>query len=260
MHFLISPAKALNFDQAPASKNTSTLPVFGAQAHALISILETYSSQEIADLMGISEPLSRLNFARYKDWSPNPEQSACKVAVLAFNGDVYAGLDASSLGHADMAWAQKHVGILSGLYGVLRPLDLIQAHRLEMGTNLATPAGKNLYAFWGDAPTHFLNDCLSKEASPVVVNLASQEYARVVSRKILKARVIDCVFEDWKNGEFKVISFFAKRARGLMLRYAVKQRCTQAKQLQAFQLEGYQFAPDVSQVERLVFRRRMPDC
>jgi uncharacterized protein len=257
MHFLISPAKKLNFGPAPLSKNTPTWPIFGPQADALISILKTYSAQDIADLMDLSETLSALNVARYRDWSATPEPSACKAAVLAFDGDVYAGLDAGSLDNADIAWAQKHVGILSGLYGVLRPLDLIQAHRLEMGTTLSNPAGKNLYAFWGDAPAHYLNQSFGQAASPVVINLASVEYARVVSRKILRAQFIDCVFEDWKNGQFKAISFFAKRARGLMLRYAVLQRCSKPEQLHAFQLEGYRFAPEVSHPERLVFRRRL---
>jgi cytoplasmic iron level regulating protein YaaA (DUF328/UPF0246 family) len=176
--------------------------------------------------------------------------------VLAFDGDVYGGLDAKTLKAKDLAWAQDHVRILSGLYGVLRPLDWMQPYRLEMGTRLANPGGSNLYQFWGSQISEFLNQELAGDKTPVVVNLASQEYFKAVDLKALKARVVECVFEEYKNGQYKVISFMAKRARGLMARYAVTHHITSVKKLEAFNLEGYAFAPAVSGPDRLVFRRK----
>ena len=178
-----------------------------------------------------------------------------KPAVLAFNGDVYEGLDAPSLKPAQLAWAQDHVAILSGLYGVLRPLDLMQPYRLEMGTALANPQGPNLYQFWGQDIAAHLNERLRGAPQPVVVNLASQEYFKSVDRKVLQARVIDCVFEEGRAGQYKVISFMAKRARGLMVRHAITKKIKTPAALETFQAEGYAFAPEVSTPERLVFRR-----
>jgi cytoplasmic iron level regulating protein YaaA (DUF328/UPF0246 family) len=175
--------------------------------------------------------------------------------VLAFNGDVYEGLDAPSLKPAQLAWAQDHVAILSGLYGVLRPLDLMQPYRLEMGTALANPQGPNLYQFWGQDIAAHLNERLRGAPQPVVVNLASQEYFKSVDRKVLQARVIDCVFEEGRAGQYKVISFMAKRARGLMVRHAITKKIKTPAALETFQAEGYAFAPEVSTPERLVFRR-----
>jgi cytoplasmic iron level regulating protein YaaA (DUF328/UPF0246 family) len=177
--------------------------------------------------------------------------------VLAFNGDVYDGLDAKTLKPEDLAWAQDHLCILSGLYGVLRPLDWMQPYRLEMGTALGNPQGKDLYKFWGTQIADYLNTRLQADKKPVVVNLASQEYFKAVDKKILNARVLECVFEDWKGGQFKVISFFAKRARGLMARYATLKRVTQPKQLEKFNLDGYAFDAAVSSPERMVFRRKL---
>ncbi len=176
--------------------------------------------------------------------------------MYAFNGDVYEGLVASSLSEDDIAWAQAHVAILSGLHGVLRPLDKLQPYRLEMGTALATRRGRTLYEFWGDTIARHLDARLASDTTPVVVNLASQEYFRSVDRAALKARVVDCVFEDWKVDRYKVIGFFAKRARGLMARYAIRHRIATPKRLQRFDLEGYSFAPSASEPDRLVFRRR----
>lgn len=255
MLFLLSPAKSLDYD-TPVSLAKATMPRFAAQSADLIGILKTKSAQDIAKLMALSPALAALNVGRYAAWSPSFDATNSKPAVLAFNGDVYDGLDARSLGDDDLAWAQRHVVILSGLYGALRPRDKLQPYRLEMGTSLATPRGANLYDFWGDAIAHYLNERLAADATPVVVNLASQEYFRAADRPVLKARVVECVFEDWKSGRYKIISFFAKRARGLMARYAIQHRVILPKQLQAFSAHGYAFDASVSEPDRLVFRRR----
>ena len=256
MLFLLSPAKSLDYD-TPSPVARPTTPQFVAQSAELIDLLRPKSAAQVARLMDLSAPLAELNVARYAAWRPRFTAKNSKPAVLAFNGDVYEGLQANTLNEADLAWAQRHVAILSGLYGVLRPLDRMQPYRLEMGTALRNPRGKDLYAFWGDTVTEHLNRRLAAEAAPVVVNLASQEYFKVVQRKALSARVIDCVFEDWKNGQYKIISFFAKRARGLMARYAVHQRLEQPAGLKKFRLEGYAFDASVSEPDRLVFRRRI---
>ena len=187
--------------------------------------------------------------------SPTFTETNARPAVLAFNGDVYEGLDAKSLKPKELQWAQDHVAILSGLYGVLRPLDLMQPYRLEMGTALKHGKANNLYQFWGAQIAAHLNQQLSSSKDPVIVNLASQEYFKAVDRKVLQARVIDCVFQDYKNGQYKIISFFAKRARGLMARYAIQHQAKTPDTLQGFNLEGYGFAPDASNEDTLVFRR-----
>ncbi len=256
MHFLISPAKTLNY--APADVTLPvTRPRFLAQSAELIEVLRPKTPDEISRLMSLSQPLAELNVARYAAWSPRFTAHNSKAAVLAFNGDVYEGLDAGTLSEADLGWAQEHVSILSGLYGLLRPLDRMQAYRLEMGTALGTARGKNLYEFWGDTLVRQLNRQLAAHKPAVVVNLASQEYFRAVQGKGLKARVIECVFEDWKGGGYKVISFFAKRARGMMLRHAISRRLDAPQGLEAFGAEGYRFEPSVSEPDRLVFRRRL---
>lgn len=223
-------------------------------------MLRPKTSGEIAELMDLSEALATLNVTRYAVWSKRFTDRNSRPAVLAFNGDVYEGLNASTLSEDDLGWAQEHVSILSGLYGLLRPLDRMQAYRLEMGTALATARGKNLYEFWGDTLARQLNRQLAGQKPAVIVNLASQEYFRAVQHKVLKGRVIECVFEDWKDSAagsgFKVISFFAKRARGLMLRHAIEQRLATPQGLTRFSSEGYRFEAAVSDPERLVFRRR----
>ena len=256
MHFLISPAKTLDYD-TPVTTLVATRPRFLAQSAELISVLQPKSPEEIAELMDLSYPLAALNVARYAAWSNRFTAKNSKPAVLAFNGDVYEGLNALTLCEDDLAWAQVNVSILSGLYGLLRPLDRMQAYRLEMGTALSTARGNNLYEFWGDTLARQLNRQLAANKPSVIVNLASQEYFRSVQRKALKARVIDCVFEDWKGGGYKVISFFAKRARGLMLRHAIEQRLTAPDGLEKFKAEGYRFESSVSEPDRLVFRRRV---
>ena len=254
MLFLLSPAKSRDY-QTPLGEVPHTQPQFKAQSQALIEVLRTQSPQQIASLMDLSDALSALNVARYAAWSPRSTLRNARPAVLAFNGDVYEGLQARTLPVADLEWAQQHVAILSGLYGVLRPLDLLQPYRLEMGTRLATPQGSNLYQFWGSSIAQHLNQRLRADTSPVVVNLASQEYFKAVDRKTLKAPVVECVFEDYKGGAYKVISFHAKRARGLMARYAIEHRITTPEGLKHFDSEGYAHAPEVSVLDRLVFRR-----
>ncbi len=258
MLFLLSPAKSLDYD-TPAGDVPHTQPLFVKQSAELISLLREKSPQDIAELMSLSDALSGLNVARYQAWSPKFTAKNAKQAVLAFNGDVYEGLDARTLKADDLAWAQEHVCILSGLYGVLRPLDWMQPYRLEMGTQLANAKGNNLYKFWGTQIADYLNQRLQADKTPVVVNLASQEYFKSVDQKILKARVIECVFEDYKGGKYKIISFLAKRARGLMARYAATHHVSTPKQLEKFNLEGYAFDAAASQPDRLVFRRKLQD-
>lgn len=254
MLFLLSPAKALDYD-TPAGDVLHTSPLFVKQSTELIDILREKSPQDIAELMSLSDALSGLNVARYQAWSPKFTAKNSKQAALAFNGDVYGGLDAKTLQADELAWAQDHVCILSGLYGVLRPLDRMQPYRLEMGTRLANAQGKDLYHFWATPIAAYLNQRLQADKSPVIINLASQEYFKAVDRKALKGRVIDCVFEEFKNGQYKIISFMAKRARGLMARFAVQHQITTPKQLEKFNLEGYVFDEATSKPDRLVFRR-----
>jgi cytoplasmic iron level regulating protein YaaA (DUF328/UPF0246 family) len=270
MLFLLSPAKSLDYESPlpepvlaarAALKPAATAPQYGPQAAALIDVLRRQSVADIAHLMDLSDDLARLNVARYKAWSTRATEKNSRPAMWAFNGDVYDGLHASTLSGDDIAWAQKHVLMLSGLYGVLRPLDRLQPYRLEMGTGLATERGNSLYAFWGDTVAAHLNKLQSREREPVVVNLASQEYfqvtqARAGRAKVLKARVVECVFEDWKAGEWKVISFFAKRARGMMARHAIERRAETPEALVDFASDGYAFASGASEPDRLVFRRR----
>lgn len=255
MLFLLSPAKTLNFE-TPAPFKAQSTPPFVAESAELINVLKTKSVAEIAALMDVSHRLAALNVGRYGIWSPRFTARNSKAALFAFNGDVYEGLSAATLSQADVQWANQHVAILSGLYGVLRPLDRMQAYRLEMSTTLENSRGKNLYGFWGDKIALHLNQRVKTDASPVIVNLASQEYFKAADRKVLRPRVIECVFEDWKTDRYKVISFFAKRARGLMARFAIEQRLVTPQGLQGFNLDGYAFDAGSSEAERLVFRRR----
>ena len=257
MLFLLSPAKSLDYESPlpfdPPLAHTT--PQFVAQSKALIDVLRQATPAQIASLMALSDKLATLNVARYQAWSSRATVKNARQAVLAFDGDVYGGLDARGLRADDLDWAQQHLCILSGLYGVLRPLDLMQPYRLEMGTRLATPAGKDLYAFWGSRIADYLNHQLRGDRCPVVVNLASQEYFKAVDRSALKAPVVECVFEEGKGGTFKVVSFFAKRARGLMARFAITHRLVQPEQLKAFDIEGYAYCASASSPQRLVFRR-----
>ena len=270
MLLLLSPAKSLDYESplpepvlaARADlKPAATAPHYAAQAAELIATLRTKSVADVAELMDLSEDLARLNVKRYKAWSTRATERNSRPAMWAFNGDVYDGLRASTLNEAEIEWAQQHVLMLSGLYGVLRPLDRLQPYRLEMGTRLATARGESLYAWWGDTVARHLNRLQAKEREPLVVNLASQEYFKVTQakagrEKVLRARVVDCVFEEWKDGDWKIISFFAKRARGMMARHAIEKRATTPDDLLDFQEDGYRHAIRASEPDRLVFRRR----
>jgi cytoplasmic iron level regulating protein YaaA (DUF328/UPF0246 family) len=258
MLYLLSPAKTLDLDTPtpPALLERATKPVFVARAAALIDVLKAKTPAEIATLMSLSDPLAQLNVARYAAWRKTFTPKNSKPAVLAFAGDVYDGLDATTLGVDDLDWAQQHLVILSGLYGALRPLDLMQPYRLEMGTKLHTDAAEDLYGFWGDTLAEHLNRRMKGERAPVVVNLASQEYAKAALRPALKARVVDCVFEDWNGGQYKIVSFFAKRARGAMARYAITHRIDTPRALEGFADDGYAFDAKALAPDRLVFRRR----
>lgn len=255
MLFLLSPAKTLDYE-TPVGELPHTEPAFPDRSARLIEVLRKKSPRQIGKLMAISDALAQLNAQRYQAWSPAFTAANSRQAVLAFDGDVYDGLRARTLSAADLAWAQDHVAILSGLYGVLRPLDRMQPYRLEMGTALAVGKARNLYQFWGSQIAEHLNRRLAADKTPVVVNLASQEYFRSVDTSVLKARVVDCVFEDWKGGGFKVISFFAKKARGLMARHAILRRIATPEQLKGFDLDGYAYDAAASAPERMVFRRK----
>ena len=257
MLLLLSPAKSLDYT-SPIPDVAASEPLFVSESVRLIRALRNYKAPQIAELMDLSDDLSRLNVARYKAWRRVVPAETSRQAVLAFDGDVYGGLQARQLSQHDLAWVQQHIAILSGLYGVLRPLDRMQPYRLEMKTRLPNERGANLYQFWSLRISAYLNQRQVGEVNPVVVNLASQEYFKAVDRKTLKARVVECVFEETRNGRHQIISFLAKRARGLMARHAVQLRATTAAQLATFDAEGYALARDVSTPERLVFRRHGP--
>lgn len=254
MLLLVSPAKDLDFQPLAKPVNV-TQPAMLAQSRQLADICKGLTPADLSSLMHISDKLAGLNAARFAQWQlPFTEQNA-KAALFAFNGDVYQGLDAGSLTDDNIAYAQQHLRILSGLYGVLRPLDLMQPYRLEMGTKLANPHGKDLYAFWQNSITEQLNQQLSELQTDIVVNLASQEYFKAVKPKLLQGRLISPVFKDFKNGQYKIISFFAKKARGLMARYIIEQRLSTAEQIKGFDLAGYQYSAEQSSADEPVFLR-----
>jgi cytoplasmic iron level regulating protein YaaA (DUF328/UPF0246 family) len=256
MLFLLSPAKSLDYE-TPLAGQPHSQPRFVPQSQVLIEVLRTYAPQQIASLMDLSDKLAALNVGRYAAWSSRATPHNARQAALAFDGDVYGGLDAHSLPAQALDWAQAHLCILSGLYGVLRPLDLLQPYRLEMGTRLVTEAAKDLYQFWKPHVAAYLNTRLQSDAQPVVVNLASQEYFKAVDTKALKAQVVECVFQQPKAGQYKVISFLAKRARGLMARYAVENALETPESLRAFDAEGYAWDAALSSPTRLVFRQQV---
>jgi cytoplasmic iron level regulating protein YaaA (DUF328/UPF0246 family) len=261
MLYLLSPAKTLDY-KTPLARGVAaraTEPLLMNRAAELIAQLAQLAPPQVAQLMDLSDELAALNVGRYAAWSTQSTPDNSRPAALAFDGDVYRGLDAGTLKPAQLDWAQDHLVILSGLYGVLRPLDRLQPYRLEMGTKLANGRGRDLYAFWGDTLAQYLDNRLAGDAVPVVVNLASQEYFKAAGRKALAATVIDCVFEEWARGQYKVISFFAKRARGLMARWAVQHKVDTVRKLERFDAEGYAFDAGASTPGRLVFRRRVVD-
>ena len=255
MLIFLSPAKSLDYS-TPPQVATCSQPAYLQRSAELIEQVRQLSPADIANLMDLSDPLALLNFNRYADWSLPFTPENAKQAVLAFDGDVYDGLAARTMSAADLDFAQQHVRILSGLYGILKPLDLMQPYRLEMGTRFKNKAGKDLYAFWGETLLDAINAELDAMANPVAVNLASEEYFKAAVGRKFKGRLIQPVFEDWKGGKYKIISFYAKRARGLMTRYAVLNRLTEPEGLQGFAVDGYAFVPEASDDRTWLFRRR----
>lgn len=254
MLVVVSPAKNLDYE-SPLVTSEFSQPELLDHAQELIERCRQLSPQQIGSLMKISDKLSGLNADRYAAWNMPFDTDNARQALLAFNGDVYTGLDAQSFSEADFEFAQQHMRILSGLYGLLKPLDLMQAYRLEMGTKLDNNRGKDLYQFWGNIITDKLNQALTEQGDNVLVNLASNEYFKSVKPKQLDAMVITPVFKDKKNGQYKVISFFAKKARGLMARYIIQNQLTQVEQLKQFDSAGYQFSAELSDQQQLVFTR-----
>ncbi len=254
MLIVLSPAKSLDLETPPTTSLHST-PDFLDHSAQLIERIRQFSPAEVGSLMGISDALSALNVARYASWTPQLDDA--RQAIMAFNGDVYAGFEARSLQPAQLDYAQSRVRILSGLYGLLRPLDLIHPHRLEMGTRLSTARGKDLYAFWGDTITNGLNRTVKEQGAKVLVNLASEEYFKSVKPRQLDVPVIAPVFEDWKNGKYKIISFYAKRARGMLARYAAVNQIRDPQQLKQFDVDGYAYVPEASNDTNWVFRRKV---
>jgi cytoplasmic iron level regulating protein YaaA (DUF328/UPF0246 family) len=254
MLMVISPAKTLDYETPPATERF-TQPQYLDHSQELIEQLRELSPTQISELMHVSDKIGGLNAARFGSWNPAFTPANAKQALLAFKGDVYTGLDAQSLGEADFDYAQQHLRMLSGLYGLLRPLDLMQPYRLEMGTKLANARGKDLYAFWGTRISEWLNEALADQGDDVLLNLASNEYFSAVKRSALKARVIDTEFKDLKNGQYKIISFYAKKARGLMSRFVIEQRINDPLQLKQFNVQGYCYNAEQSSSEKLVFLR-----
>jgi cytoplasmic iron level regulating protein YaaA (DUF328/UPF0246 family) len=254
MLIVISPAKTLDYESPPTT-STFTQPDFLDKSAQLIAALRRLSRKKIAGLMDISKPLALLNHDRYHSWQPPFDSDNAKQAVLAFKGDVYLGLDAAAMNQDDLQWAQDHLRILSGLYGLLRPLDLIQPYRLEMRTRLKVRRSPNLYSFWREEITGGLNRQLDSIDSRVLVNLASPEYFKSVAPKVLDARVVTPLFKDRKGDNYKMIGFFAKKARGTMAAWIIKNRLTKVSQLNRYTGDGYQFNRDMSSANELVFTR-----
>ncbi|AEJ00087.1 UPF0246 protein yaaA [Nitrosomonas sp. Is79A3] len=254
MIIVISPAKTLDFE-TPAITQEHTQPGFLDDSAELIDQLRKLEPDQVGKLMSISPKLAVLNSNRYFAWKRPFDMRNAKQAVLAFKGDVYTGLNTDTLTAADLAFAQDHLRILSGLYGVLRPLDLMQAYRLEMGTQFKNSRGNNLYEFWGDKITQALNQDLQKQKTDILINLASIEYFQSVRKDKLNARIITPVFKDEKNGVYKIISFFAKKARGLMSRYIIQNKLTNSEDIKHFDFAGYQFSEDASSRDEWIFTR-----
>ena len=255
MLIVISPAKTLDYE-TPAKTKVFTSPDYLDQSQGLINRLRNFSSLDISDLMKVSAKIADLNFDRYEAWKKPFTQKNAKQAVLAFKGDVYTGLNAETFKADDFKFAQNHLRVLSGLYGLLRPLDLMQPYRLEMGTKLKTDEGKNLYEFWGSDITEGLNKQLKKIKSDILINLASNEYFKAVKPKELSAEIITPAFKEFKNGEYKMIGIYAKKARGLLSRYIIQNKLSDPEDLKSFNEEGYRFNKTLSKGNNWVFTRK----
>lgn len=255
MLIVISPAKTLDYETPPKTK-VFTTPDYLGQSQQLINRLRKFSSLDISDLMKVSAKIADLNFDRYESWKKPFTVKNAKQSILAFKGDVYTGLDAESFKADDLKFAQNHLRVLSGLYGLLRPLDLMQPYRLEMGTKLKTDSGKNLYEFWGSDITEGLNKQLKKIKSKYLINLASNEYFKSVKPKELSAEIITPAFKEFKNGEYKMIGIYAKKARGLLSRYIIQNRLSDPEDIKSFSEEGYRFNKTLSKGNNFVFTRK----
>lgn len=258
MLVVVSPAKNLDY-ATPVTTELFSQPALLDDAQSLLKVCQTLTPADLSGLMGISDKLALLNAERFATFEMPFTSENARQAAFAFNGDVYTGLDTGSLSATDLDYAQQHLRILSGLYGVLRPLDLMQPYRLEMGTKLATEKGKNLYEYWGETITDNLNETLAEQEQQILVNLASTEYFSAVKPKALNAQIITPVFKDEKNGKVKIISFYAKKARGLMARFIIQNRIDNVAQLSEFDTAGYRFAPEQSTATSLVFVRLEQD-
>ncbi len=254
MLITISPAKTLDYE-SPLVTDKFSQPELLSESKQLIELCQQLTPAEIASLMKISDKLAGLNAARFGEWHPDFTPENARQAILAFKGDVYTGMQADTFSAADFTFAQQHLRMLSGLYGVLRPLDLMQPYRLEMGIKLKNARGKDLYSFWGDIITNHLNQALESQGDNILINLASDEYFKAVNTKKLQGTIIKPVFLDQKNGQYKIISFYAKKARGLMSRFVIQNQLTEREQLKEFNLDGYQFDKSSSQGDELVFKR-----
>jgi len=250
---LISPAKSLNMQASLPNINRTKARLLD-DSQQLINKLQELNPEQIQKLMGISEKLSELNYQRFQDWVQSDSAVQCP-ALFAFQGDVYQGLGADTLSIDELEFAQQHLRILSGLYGLLRPFDLMQAYRLEMGTKFMNPRGANLYAFWGNKISSLIKADMPTDEAPELVNLASNEYYKAVKPKLISSKIITPVFKDLKNGQYKIISFYAKKARGLMVAYAVKNKITRAEKLKGFDSAGYYFSEELSDDKQWVFIR-----
>jgi len=254
MIIVISPAKTLDFSKQDYTDSKSEI-TFAKQSESLISILKQYTVSEIKDMMKISDKLALLNFDRFQEWKFPFNSEKTKQALLAFKGDVYEGIDAASFSAEDFEEAQNKLRILSGLYGILKPMDLILPYRLEMGTKLDNEKGSNLYAYWDDLLTEHLNKDLQKNGN-ILINLASNEYFKSLKKKNIDAEIITPVFKDFKNGNYKMISFYAKKARGMMTRYIIQNKLTDPEDLKNFDMEGYSYNDRLTtKPNELVFTR-----
>lgn len=251
---VISPAKTLDFESQPFTSEHSQ-PLFQKESERIIAKLKKTSRKKIREMMDISKDLAELNYERYQDWKPEFNTENSKQALFAFKGDVYLGLDAQNLDDSDVDFAQEHLRILSGLHGVLKPLDLIQPYRLEMGTSLKVGRRDDLYAFWKDKLYKVINEDIANSNSNILLNLASNEYFNAIDKKKIKADIVKADFKDFKNGEYKVLSFFAKKARGMMSRFILQNKINDIEGIKAFDSDGYYFSPNDSKEDHLIFLR-----
>jgi cytoplasmic iron level regulating protein YaaA (DUF328/UPF0246 family) len=253
---IISPAKTLDFE-SPLVTDKFTLPDFAKESQELIKTLRNYDPAAISNLMGISDKLAALNHERYQQWHIGADADTARPAILAFKGDVYMGLDAPSMQARDFTWAQIHLRVLSGLHGLLKPLDRIQPYRLEMGTRLSTSKGANLYEFWDNKVTDAVNQGLAEQQHKVLINLASNEYYKSINPDKIDGRIVTINFKEWRREAYRFVSFSAKKARGLMSRYMIDQRITTPNKLKDFDWEGYGFNQDLSSDDEWIFTRNL---